>query len=68
MPSKVWGEVTNPFLNFNGATVEAWEWIRNFITHFMMQFITYPCLDKILKLILNITGLAKKETNLFMAR
>ena len=22
MPSKMWGEITNPFLNFNGTTVE----------------------------------------------
>ena len=22
MPGKVWGEITNPFLNFNGFTVE----------------------------------------------
>ena len=22
MPGKVWGEITYPFLNFNGATVE----------------------------------------------
>ena len=22
MPSKVWDEITNPFLNFNGATVD----------------------------------------------
>ena len=29
------GEVTNPFPNFNGATVEVWEWISNFIPHFI---------------------------------
>ena len=27
MPSKVWDEITYPFPNFNGATVEVWEWI-----------------------------------------
>ena len=27
-------EITYPFPNFNGATVEVWEWISNFITHF----------------------------------
>ena len=32
---------TYPFPNFNGATVEVWEWISNFIPH----FITYPCWD-----------------------
>ena len=25
VPRKVWGEITYPFLNFNGATVEVWE-------------------------------------------
>ena len=24
---KAWDEITNPFPNFNGATVEIWEWI-----------------------------------------
>ena len=39
MPSKVWGEISYP----NGYTVEVWEWINNFIPHFMMDVITYPC-------------------------
>ena len=34
MFSKVWGEITHPFLNFNGATIEVYEWISNFIPHF----------------------------------
>ena len=29
------------FSNFNGATVEFWEWISNFISHFTMDVITY---------------------------
>ena len=28
----VWDDITYPFLNFNGATVEVYEWISNFIT------------------------------------
>ena len=31
MTSNVWDETTYPFPNFNGSTVEAWEWISNFI-------------------------------------
>ena len=27
--SKVWGEITDPFPNFNGCTAEVWEWISN---------------------------------------
>ena len=23
---KVWNEITNPFPNFNGETIEVWEW------------------------------------------
>ena len=42
MPSTVWGEITYPFRNFNGWTVEVWEWRNNFITHFMIDVITYP--------------------------
>ena len=26
MRSKAWDEITYPFPNFNGETVEAWEW------------------------------------------
>ena len=35
-------EITYPFPNFNGRTVEAWEWISNFIPHFtgMPLFVT----------------------------
>ena len=41
---KVWDEITHPFLNLNGATVEVWDWISNFITpHFSRYVITYPC-------------------------
>ena len=46
MPSKVWDEITNPFLNFNGATVEVKEWISKFIVHFIIDVISYPCLDQ----------------------
>ena len=31
---KVWVEITYPFPNFSGATVEVWEWVSNFIPHF----------------------------------
>ena len=43
---KVWDEITNPFLNFNGATVEVFEWISNFIPHLTGRVITYPCYDE----------------------
>ena len=33
------------FPNFNGATFEVWEWISNFIPHFTVPVITYPCWD-----------------------
>ena len=41
----VWGETTYPFPNFNGSTVEVWEWISNFIPHFTGNVITYPYWD-----------------------
>ena len=31
---KLWGEITYPFLNFNGETIEVWELLSNFIPHF----------------------------------
>ena len=36
-------EITYPFPNFNGSTVEVWEWISNFILHFTGHVINYPC-------------------------
>ena len=33
IPSKVWDEITYPFPNFNGESVELWVWISNFIPH-----------------------------------
>ena len=32
---KVWDEITYAFPNFNGCTVDVWEWISNFTTHFI---------------------------------
>ena len=43
MPNKVCNEITYPFPNFNGCTVEAWEWMINFIPHFIMDVIIHPC-------------------------
>ena len=35
-PEKVWNEITlKPFPNFNGAAIEVWEWISNFIPRFI---------------------------------
>ena len=31
----VWDEITYSFPNFNGATVEVWEWMSNVIPHFI---------------------------------
>ena len=45
MPSKMWDGVIYPFLNFNGCTVEVYEWISNFIPHFIMDVITYAWCD-----------------------
>ena len=36
MLSKVWDIITYPFPNFKGATAEVWEWIGNFISHFLL--------------------------------
>ena len=37
IPSKVWDGITYPFPNFNGATVEVWGWISNFIAHLILD-------------------------------
>ena len=33
LPGKVWYEITYPFQNFNGCTVEVSEWISNSFKH-----------------------------------
>ena len=43
MLSKMWDDITYPFSNFNGANIEIWEWISDFIPHFIMDLITCPC-------------------------
>ena len=40
MSNKVWDEITYPFPNFNNWTIEVWEWINDFISHFIMDVIT----------------------------
>ena len=43
---KVWDEIINPFPTdsfFNGAAVEVWEWLSNFIQHYIGQVIVYLC-------------------------
>ena len=42
MHGKVSDEITYPFPNFSGCTVNVCEWINNFIPHFVMDVITYP--------------------------
>ena len=45
MLSKVWDEITYPFLNC--CTVKVWEWINNFIHPFITDVITFPCKNKV---------------------
>ena len=36
-PGLLWNEIAYPFPNFNGANVDVWVWINNFIPHFIMD-------------------------------
>ena len=45
----VWDGMLYPFPNFSSCTIEVWEWISNFISHFTGHVITYPCWDLKLK-------------------
>ena len=56
MPSTVWDEITYPFPNFNGCTVEVWEWMCNIILYFIIDVITvYPVAGvyKVITIVLN---------------
>ena len=52
---KVWDEISYPFPNFNGCTVEVYEWISNFILHF------YSACDYLSVLGLNLNRVSKKD-------
>ena len=43
MPSKAWVEIFH--LNPNGATVEVWDWVVNFILRFIKDVITDLCMQ-----------------------
>ena len=45
MHNKVWDEITDPFPNSNGSTVEVWEWMSDSIPRSIMDVITFPCGD-----------------------
>ena len=38
-------EITYPFPNINGTTMEVWEWISDVIPRIMMDAIIHPCWD-----------------------
>ena len=42
---QVYDEIIYTFPNFIGTAIEVWEWIINFIPHFTVHIITYPCWD-----------------------
>ena len=44
---KVWAELTYTFPNFNGATVEVWEWTSRFNPRCTGHVVTYPCWSKL---------------------
>ena len=45
----VWGEITYPFPDFNGAAIEVWERIGNFIPYFTGHVFTYLCRKRLWK-------------------
>ena len=41
MTSKMWDEITYLFPNFNGCTVDVWEWVIDFIQHYIIGVSIY---------------------------
>ena len=61
MPCEMWDEITHQFPNFNGFTVEVWEWISNFIPHFVMGVIMQSMLGlKLISVCKRAPGLQEK--------
>ena len=46
MQHTVWDEITYPFRNANGSTIEAWELISNSIAHFTELVINFQRWDQ----------------------
>ena len=53
MPIEMRYESTYPFLNFNGTSIEVWEWISNFLSHFILNVITHACWDQSYIILIN---------------
>ena len=51
MPCKIENEITYPFPNFNGYTVEVWEWLSNFIAHSIIGVIVIRAGIKVKELV-----------------
>ena len=62
MPSKVWDEITYPFPNFNRSTIEVFEWISNFIPHFIMDVISHLCTCQSIGSTIDDTGKHTEQT------
>ena len=45
MPCKMQYEITYPFTNFNGSSVEVLEWTIKNNQHIIMDVITYPAFE-----------------------
>ena len=46
MPNNVCNAIIHPVPNFNGCTIEVWEWVSNCFPHFTIDAITYHLLVK----------------------
>ena len=51
----IWDEITYPFPNFNGFSIEIWKWISDFTPHFTGHVITYPCWNQSLSMLIEVT-------------
>ena len=45
IPSLASNDITYPFPNFIGCTVEVWEWLNDSIPYFIIDVIVYPRWD-----------------------
>ena len=54
-----WDEITYPFPNFNGCTVEIWEWISNLMTTQFHPTLCWSC-DYLCMLVSNLIHISKR--------
>ena len=68
VPGKVWDEIADSFPSFSGCTVEVWEWVSNFLSHFIIDVIFGKFFFRILQLCTRLLSSYDSDVGPFCSR